>query len=58
MFEEFCKYFNVPKIEAKTDRVENLALGFNELLSNYQGNSFGEGIYRLHNYDDIKNGMK
>ncbi|WP_300379878.1 T6SS immunity protein Tdi1 domain-containing protein [Clostridium sp.] len=61
MFKDFYKHFNVPKIEenrycmkAKIYSVENLALGFNELLNNYQGNSFGGGIYRLHNYDDIK----
>lgn len=61
MFKNFCKYFNIPEIDKdkcyfkdRLNDVENLALGFNELLSNYQGNSFGEGLYRLHNYDNIE----
>ncbi len=61
MFKDFCKYFNIPEIDKnkcylkdKLNDIEKLAFGFNELLSNYQGNSFGEGIYRLHNYDNIE----
>lgn len=61
MFKDFCRYFNVPEVgknkyytEDKIDGFQNSVLGFNELLNNYQGSSFGEGIYRLHNYSDIK----
>ena len=61
MFEEFFRHFNISEIKeernslkAKTDSFEDLVLGFNELMSNYNGNSFGGGIYRLHNYNDMK----
>lgn len=61
MFKEFFRYFKINEtdgknyqIENKLDKIENLALGFNELFSKWQGNSFGEGIYRLHHYEDIE----
>lgn len=61
MFKEFCKYFNIPEMKddrcvtkIKSDSIKNIDLGFNEFLNNYQGDSFGGGIYRVHNYDDIK----
>lgn len=60
MFREFCEFFNIPEIvKNKDDTIENIrnfsymVSGFNELLSNYQGGSFGQGLYRLHSYASI-----
>lgn len=61
MFTEFCMYFNIPEVDknarqlvGKLNNIEKMTLGFNELLSNYQGTSFGQGLYRLHDYDSIE----
>lgn len=60
MFREFCKFFNIPEVDKNKcelrdglSNVQRIASGFKELLSSYQGCSFGEGMYRLHNYNNI-----
>lgn len=62
MFREFCEFFNIPEVDKNKYEYEvkdnirefsNRVSGFNELLSNYQGISFGQGLYRLHNYASI-----
>lgn len=53
MFENFCQFFNAPeqKESSKSISLSNLqrsTKGFFELFSSYNGDSFGEGLYRLH----------
>lgn len=60
MFEKFCEFFNVSGLDTNKcwlndslNEVQKMALGFNELMSNYQGYSFGNGLYRMHKFNDI-----
>lgn len=61
MFKDFCKFFNILEVDKskchltnKLNNVQKIAVGFNELLCDFQGDSFGKGIYRLHEYDNIE----
>lgn len=61
MFETFLKYFNAQKVISDTrietftfDEVQKKANGFIEFLRNFQGETFGNGLYRIHKLEDIK----
>jgi hypothetical protein len=60
MFENYSNYFNVEKVNpnsqvkefAFTD-IQKKAKGFIEFLSAFQGETFGNGLYRIHKLEDI-----
>lgn len=58
MFYAFCNFFKVPQINNKVNHISNnvqiKVKGFYELLNNFQGYSFGKGIYRLHRFENIE----
>ena len=58
MFENFYEFFNVPERKESSKPVSLNSLqkstrGFIELFSLYNGDSFGEGLYRLHDISNI-----
>jgi len=61
MFKKFKKFFNFEHAES-VNQTQTIALnitqqkthGFFELLNAYEGNSFGNGVYRLHEYKNIE----
>lgn len=60
MFKEFCEFFNVKEVTIDNheqteniDTIQKMALGFKELFGAYQGSTFGNGLYRLHSYNNI-----
>jgi hypothetical protein len=55
MFDQFCKFFNFPQLKkvnkldiSMFDDLQRNTKGFLEFFSSYNGESFGEGLYRLH----------
>ena len=61
MFKEFCKFFNLEEIYISKNDIESIlnstqkmATGFSVLFSNLQGNSFGDGLYRLYSLEDTE----
>jgi len=58
MFYTFCNFFKVAQVNNKINHVNNnlqiKVKGFYELFSNFQGCSFGDGLYRLHRFENIE----
>ncbi len=60
MFDHFCKFFNIPQLKKSNDfnmiilnDLQRNTKGFFELYSFFNGASFGEGLYRLHDISKI-----
>ncbi|WP_047154991.1 T6SS immunity protein Tdi1 domain-containing protein [Aneurinibacillus tyrosinisolvens] len=60
MFEQFSKFFNVPPLKEPNESdvrtfndLQRNTKGFCELFGSYNGVSFGEGLYRLHDISKI-----
>jgi hypothetical protein len=58
MFENFYQFFNVPERNGTYDSIslnnfQTSTNGFFELFSSYNGDSFGEGLYRLHDISKV-----
>jgi hypothetical protein len=62
MLENFHRFFGVSNVNINTDAtvnskfniVQKNASGFNELINSYSGKSFGNGLYRLHEIENIE----
>ncbi|MFA0814295.1 MAG: T6SS immunity protein Tdi1 domain-containing protein [Anaerofustis sp.] len=61
MFENFCRFFNTNPIDEGKDiadeyknKVNQAATGYNQLMANCEGMTFGNGLYRLHKLSEIK----
>lgn len=60
MFERFCEFFNVEQLKNLNDfseltyeDIQKNTKGFLELFNSFNGESFGDGLYRLHDISKI-----
>lgn len=59
MFNNFCSFFNVTELNDLNNSIQLNELqantkGFSELFNSFNGKSFGEGLYRLHDIKDLE----
>jgi hypothetical protein len=57
MFKDFYQFLNVPERKdynsISLDSMQRNTTGFSELFGSYNSESFGEGLYRLHDVSRI-----